>query len=89
MFTTGKTACLAEWIIDDICLIFLYFCPLQNRAIKNGCDIMDSFVVGRVESNGTNVVQVFENGDDGRVVQAKGMIVCTGPWTNRVLQTTG
>ena len=28
LFTTGDTVCLAEWIIDDTCLIFLF--PLRH-----------------------------------------------------------
>ena len=35
MFTTGKTVCLAEWIIDDTCLVTIssYFFPSSDDSL--------------------------------------------------------
>ena len=33
MFATGETVGLAEWIIDDICLVFLFSTSLTNKQI--------------------------------------------------------
>ena len=54
MFATGVTMGLAYWIIDDTCLVSLYFLELFHEYSHNTDDVIHSQV-----ANGTMLVTTF------------------------------
>ena len=42
-----------------------------------------------VEPKGAEAVEVKEEGGKGRVLRAKGAVLCPGPWANRILDPMG
>ncbi len=60
----------------------------RRAAVDTGrCAVMDGFKVLKVEVGGDNSVTVV--GEGGKVVRAKGVVLCAGPWTQRLIQPLG
>ena len=48
MFATGETVGLAEWIIDDTCLVWKYYWNMQSDInIQTFINMVISFTLGR------------------------------------------
>ncbi len=57
----------------------------RKSAVSKGCKVMDAFEVKKLDV-GSWGEGVSVKASDGRVVRAKGVVVCAGAWTNKVLE---
>ncbi len=59
----------------------------RAAAAARGCSVLDGFPVEKIVPRGAGAVDVVGGG--GRTLSARGVVICAGAWTNKLLEPIG